>query len=174
MFCTYDLDTSTVADWTLGKQLVFTWTPDTDDLPCTERGEIVIKEFSIPGFNEQFEDYHPREFHAATEPDNRLPNILKAAHRQLGKELMLHGLTIDRVVDQEYLIDALMAKARWLVLLNGDDAYEVERAVALDEYARQVSLLVKAPIWTDTDQDEHIDIDEFEDHAQFAGSERGL
>lgn len=174
LFCTYDLDTSTVADWTLGKQLVFTWTPDTDDLPCTERGEIVVKEFSVPGFNERFENLHPREFHAATDPDNRLPMFLSEAHKQLGNELMLHGLTIDRVVDQELLIPSLMSKVRWLVLLNGDDAYTTEREVCMEEYGRQFALLTSAPIWTDTDQDEHIDIDEFEDHAQFAGAERGL
>ncbi len=172
-YCTYDLDTSTVADWTKSKQIVLTWTPDTDDIPCKERGEIVISEFSIPGFNERFSMLHPREYEAAIDPIMRLPTLLEEAHNQLRSELLLRGLAVDRVVDQSQLIPSLMGKVRWLVLLNGDDRYEVERNVAQQEYARQFELLSTAPIWGDDNQDEVRDTDEYEDHAQYC-LERGL
>ncbi len=167
LFCTYDLDTSTVADWPKGRQVVLTWTPDTDDIPCKERGEIVISEFSVPGFNSRFSMLHPREYEAAIDPINRLPTLLQEAHNELRSELLLRGLNIDRVMDQEQLVPSLMGKVRWLVLLNGDDRYEVERAVAQNEYARQLELLSTAPIWGDDNQDEVRDSDEYEDHTQY-------
>lgn len=180
LFCTYDLDTSTTTTWLTGRQVVLTWTPDTDDLPCKERGEVVISEFSVPGFNERFAALYPREYEVAVQhlggvgrPDNRLPMFLDEAHSQLRMELMLRGLDINRVMDQSALVPSLMAKVRWLVLLSGDDRYDAERAVAIKEYSDQLELLSSAPIWGDDNQDEIRDRDEYEDHSQFF-LERGL
>jgi len=181
LFCTYDLDTSDTDTWIKGKQLVFTWTPNTDDLPCKERGEVVISEFSIPGFNERFSMLYPREYEAVVQtsggvskPFNRLPTFLQAAHDEIRSELLVRGLDINRVMDQAQLFPVLTSKVRWLVLLSGDDRYDAERAVALDEYQRQLELLAKSPIWGDDNQDEIRDRDEFEDHVQMCGIERGI
>jgi hypothetical protein len=174
LFWTYDLDTSTVADYPLGKQLVLTWDPDTDDIPVRERAEIANREFAIPGFEERFAALHPREYDAAMTPEVRLFRFLEEAHIQVGHELIVRGLLINRVVDQAILVPTLMAKVRWLILLNGDDRYQTERDVCAAEYQRQFELLCTAPIWADDDQDEVRESSEVEDHQQMVGFERGL
>jgi len=168
LYCTYDLDTSTVADWPLSKPLVLTWTAvGTDDLPCRERGEVVNSEFSIPGFADEFSVVYPREYEAAVDPINRLPQLLQHAHNQVRAELAVKGLFIDRVVDSTALIPVLMAKVRWIVLLSGDDQYETEREVASKEYDRQLTLLATSPMWADDNQDGIKTESEFEDHSQY-------
>lgn len=165
LYCTYDLDTSDTDVFPLNKQVVLTWTPDTDDLPVRERGEIVISEFRVLGFEERFAALHPREYRISMSPERRLFRFLEEAHFQLGNELRVRGLYIDRVVDQAILVPALMAKVRWLILLNGDDAYREERQVCLDEYVRQFDLLTTGPIWADDDQDEVRDDEELNDYG---------
>jgi hypothetical protein len=174
LFCTYDLDTSDTDTFSLGKQLVITWTPSTDDLPIKERAEIVKASYAMPDFEELFAATYPRRYQAAITPEGRLERLLESAKRQLGTELKLRNLEIDRVMDQRLLDPSLMAKVAWLSLLTGDDRYDSERKVTLDEYTRQFELLCSAPIWQDTDQDEVLDTDEVEDHVQYGGYERGL
>jgi hypothetical protein len=100
--------------------------------------------------------------------------LLEQAKYQLGLELKYNNMHIDRVVDQNLLNPALMAKVAWLSLLTGDDAYSAERDVTMAEYTRQVEILIRSPIWVDRDQDGIEDSAEVEDHAQMGMYERGL
>jgi hypothetical protein len=174
LWSTYDLDTSDTDVFTLGEQMVFTWDPDTDDLPIKEQAEIVIAEFTVPGFEERFAALYTGEYDAAMNPDNRLARFLKEAHDQLATELLVRGLLLDRVIDQALLVPSLMNKVRWLILLTGDDRYDTERRVCLEEYQRQFELLSTAPIWGDDNQDEVLDSDEYEDHSWSMGLERSM
>ena len=167
LFSTYDLDTSDTDDFSLNKQLVFTWTPDTDDLPFKERGEIVISELGVPEFNERFAHLYPREYDAVMHPEPRLATFINEARLHLGIELSSRGLDINRVVDQELIIPSLMAKTRWLILLDGDDGYDTEREVALGEYQRVFELLCINPIWSDTNQDEVKSEEEYMSHEWY-------
>lgn len=174
LFCTYDMDTSTVATFPASKQLVLTWTPDTDDIPIRERAEIAKSEYSMPDFEELFAATYPRRYQAAIKPINRMERLFNHAKQQLGAELRLRNLDIDRVIDSRLIDPSLMAKIAWLTLLTGDDRYVAERDVTLQEYTRQFELLCSAPIWQDTDQDEIKEEKEVEDHVQYGGYERGL
>jgi hypothetical protein len=173
LFVTYDLDTSDTDTFIAGKQMVFTWTPNTDDIPIKERAEIAKAEYAPQGFSERFLALYPRRHQVLTSPEYRLGAFLDEAKQQLRAELMVRNLDLNRVVDTRLLDPALMAKIAWLSLLGGDDEYTVERETIMGEYQKQFELLCTAPIWQDTDQDEVEESNELEDHQQLF-YERGL
>jgi len=179
LYGTYDADLSDTDVFLLGKQVVLTWTPlDSGDasagLPLKERAEVALFQLGIQGLQERFRSLYPREYEAISEPYSRFDSFVDEARKQLQIDLNLEGLNIDRVPNSELLIPCYMAKMRWLVLLSGDDRYETERKVAMNEYNTQIERLKLQPIWQDDNQDEAKSDDEFEDHSQYVGLERGL
>ena len=179
LFGTYDIDLSDTDVYTLGKQVVLTWTPhdsghNSVGLPFKERAEIALFKLGLSGIQERFRSLYPREYEAISEPYNRFESFVEEARSQLQIDLSLDGIHIDRIPNSELLIPAYMAKMRWLVLLSGDDRYDTERKVAMDEYTNQIERLKMQPLWQDDNQDEVKTSDEFDDHAQFIGSCRGL
>lgn len=167
MWCTYDLDASDTTVFTLGKQLILTWTPDSDDLAIKERAEVAVFGFGFPGFEEAFASLYPYEYSAATQPEHRLQVLYDESYRQVSNELWLRGLDLSRVVNQELLRPIIAAKMRWLILLNGDDRYDAsnEREIAGQEYQRQFELLATSTVWQDSNMDDVKDDAEVASHA---------
>lgn len=175
LFCTYSIDLSDTDTFPLNKRAVFTWDPDNDALPIKEMAEVALFDNSQPVYEELFSALYPYEYKAATEPDHRLPTYIEQAERQVRLLFRLRHLDIARVVDSEVLVDLILTRTRYLILLNGDDRYDAdeEREQALIAFNEQFELVAALPIWQDTDQDEIMDDDEVSSH-QWTGFERGL
>jgi hypothetical protein len=182
LWCTYRLDTTAVDTggaelFPLGKQLVVRWCPINstgydDDMPLGERAEISKGKFYIADFERRFAAIYPREHRIITEHYS-MNSMLEEATYQFETEMLTRGLNINRVVDTRILVPSLMAKLRWICLLNGGDQYDAERKVAIEEYQRQVETLANAPIWQDLNEDGGKDDAEF-DAPQWRFIERAL
>jgi hypothetical protein len=170
-YCSYDLNTSTVATYTKGKQLVINWAPaGSDDLPVKEMARIDGSMFGGADFDRRFKQLYPREYQMALDRDGNIDWLVEESREQLNQTLTSRGLDIDRVVDQNRLMPTTMNLARWLCLLDGGDEWETERKVALDEYVRSLELLCASPIWQDTDQDKVQDDTEVDEHGPLSFS----
>ncbi|MCP4644942.1 MAG: hypothetical protein GY851_31160, partial [bacterium] len=73
MFCTYALDTSTVADFDEGEAFTITWTPNTDDIPYTEDAIVyALTGAEVAGWREHFRARYPNLY---TEAQGRLGDL---------------------------------------------------------------------------------------------------
>lgn len=172
LFCTYDLDTSTVATWTKGLQVVLTWTPaGSDDIPFKERGEIVSFLLGFPDFTQRFAVLYPSEYRIK---EDTIQEIFEEAKIAVQMDLSSRDLNLDRLVDTAFILPAIMAKARWIITMSGGDKWSYEREVAHDEYNRLIEIATNQPIWTDDNQDSVQDDVEIDDYAGFLGMERGF
>ena len=172
LFCTYDLDTSTVATWTKALQVVLRWTPGgSDDLPVKERGEVSASYFAFPDFSQRFEVRYPREHRMALP---RLPSILEEAKLEVEHDVSTPELDIHRVVDSEKIRLMVLKKARLIVLEGTGDKWVAEREAAIDEYNRIKEIVLNQPIWQDENQDDVKDDEEILVGNSFWGKERGL
>lgn len=172
LFCTYDLDTSTVATWEKGLQVVLTWTPaGSDDIPLKERGEIVSFALGFPDFTQRFKILYPREYRIK---EDTIQEIFDEAKIAVQMDLSSRDLNLDRLVDTAFILPAIMAKARWLITMSGGDKWADERETARDEYNRLIEIVTNQPIWTDDNQDGVQDDVEIDDYAGFLGMERGF
>jgi len=171
-WATYELDASNTTTFELGTELILEWKPTWTNPPTggeatiRERAEIINFQFSMPGFEERFAAIFPREYDDLIQPVNRLDAFINEAYTQLGIELKLRGLLIDRVVDNDILTPLVMQKIRWLSLVNADVSYSDEREVCIAEYTRQFDFLCNSPIWTDDNQDGEVADEEITDHEQ--------
>lgn len=173
LWATYNLDTSTVATWTKGLQVVITWSPvGSDDLPFKERGEVSVFMFTFPDFDQRFRVLYPREYALARRYNVR--SIYDEAKIQMQMDLSSRDFHLDRVVDQEMIRVAILKKARWIICEGGGDQWETERTVAMDEYQKQVEIITNQPMWLDENQDETKDDEEVDDYVGFLGLERGF
>jgi hypothetical protein len=152
LFATVTLDTTNLTNYPKGRQVTLVWNFPTSGFSIEETGVISVYSFLIQNFEERFANLHPREY-AALVGDDRLKPMLDEAISQFSSELRLRNLYLERVVDTDCVVPCLMAKLRWLTLLNGDASYDTERSVARDDYLRQFEMICGAPIWTDDNQD---------------------
>lgn len=151
-YCTYDLDTSTVATWTKGKQLVLTWTPvGSDDPPHTERAEISITRFVAPDFEHRFAFKYPVEYDFAR---GEMKQLEYETYERLKLRMKSDGVHLDRIRDTNDVMPTFLALARYLVLEGSDDSSTTERTEARENYDRLYAVLGKIPTWQDSDQDE--------------------
>ena len=173
LWVTYDLDTSTVATWIKGLQVLITWDPDTDDIPMTNSSEVVVKAVSFPNFNERFRINYPGEYDAFVDT---LEQKLVEAVKQIQPTLLSRGIVLDRSTDTESLTPLLCASVRRMIMYASGDKKETEREVANSEYNRLLDEYCKSVIWSDDDQDGIQDDDEVDDHSpwQLLNSERGI
>lgn len=175
-WCTYALDTSTVATWTKGRQLVLIWTPNNDAFPVYERAEIAISDYSAADFESRFEILCPREHQVVKANNKDIGEYYTEAREQLRIALRSRGMFLERVVDQTIVMPVLMAFTRYLVTLQGGERWEAQREAAQAEYVRLFEELTNNPIWIDMDQDQARDDDEIDDYSarQQLGSERAI
>jgi len=167
VFANYDLDISTVATFTVGMLLTLVWTPTGTGLPITQIVQVAASSLDIAGLRQNFLDVYPRAYKAFTEPTDKLNRMAQIARRQLGNECIAKGLDIERVVDQDRMVDVVSARMAWLWALNGDIDMEDERKVIAAENAKQTAWLMSRPVWADDDQDKIKDDGEFTDHQYF-------
>ena len=164
-FCTYDLDTSTVATWTKGLRCTIQWTPNTDDPDMFELAEVAVSQFEVPNFEERFKLLSRQAWMARQQV---IPELYSETKSQLHSELQLSGLDLNRVMDTELFSPLMLAAARRLAILGAGSKYEDERTVADVEYQRWMTIVKESPIWTDTDHDEAEDDTEIDDHGAAA------
>lgn len=152
LFCTYDLDTSTVATWTSGLDVVVSWTPVGIDVAAyTETYEIAKSgQYQASDFDERFEAQYRREYRNF---GDYLDTIRIEAQKRLTQRLKARGLNMDRVVDQEILMPTHLALTRQLLIRGTGEAWIDERKEALDEYNTEFKILTSDVIWADDDQD---------------------
>lgn len=171
LFCTYDLDTSTVATWAKALQVVITWTPvGSDDLAVTERAEVAAVYYSFPDFKERFRVRYPREFKLK---EKEIDAIYQEAEREVQADLRSIEFNIDRLVDQGQLHMAILKKTRLIVCESGGNKWEYETNQARDEYQRYFETFKNTPQWSDDNQDGVQDDYEIDDLMGLLGSERG-
>jgi len=172
LFCTYNLDTSTVATWTKALQVVLRWSPGgSDDLPVKERGEVSASYFAFPDFSQRFEVRYPREHRIALP---RLKSVLEEAKLEVEHDLSTPEFHIHRVADSEKVRLLVLKKARLIVLEGTGDKWESERTAAIDEYNRIREIILNQPVWQDENQDDVKDDEEMLVGNSFWGKERGL
>jgi hypothetical protein len=155
LFGDYELDISDTDTFTAGIVLRFIWTPTGSGLPVTWLAQVAASALDISGLRQDFADLYPRAYDAFLVPHDRLDRMQAIAERQLASEAM--GDTppwdIQRVVDQQEVLDTVMVKMAYLWTLNGDKQLEDERKALGEEYAIRKGVLKALALWVDDDQD---------------------
>jgi hypothetical protein len=176
LFCTYDLDTSTVATWVKTKQLLIKWIPvGSDDLPYHEEAEVAVSQLAMADFERRFRFDFPREADIVA---RKGPLSFQKHHentlKELGARLGNRGALMNRLQDQASSEDLILALARFKVTRAAGDKWTYENGVAEKEYERQFEIFAADPKWFDDDQDGVRDAAEIDDHSvgQRIGSER--
>lgn len=158
-FATYALDTTTVATFPKNKQLVISWEPvDVGIAPYTERAEIAeAGAFAASDFDAEFKELYPREYEDFRA---RLDTVREISERKLTYRLQSRGLNMNRVVDQQVLMDTLLSLTRYNMIKGNGDDWEFEIGSAKIDYNNDFEDLVSLPIWADDNQDDTKDDDE--------------
>ncbi|MCP4677729.1 MAG: hypothetical protein GY854_19870 [Deltaproteobacteria bacterium] len=164
LYCTYDLDTSTVADFPEGEQLVLISTPaGSDDLPVYQRAEIGSRAFGVQNFDRRFKYRYPRTY---TLCERRFDDLTNEAYEYLQFEMKTRGLNIDRVVDTDLLTEVMLPLMHKMAVVDGGDKWEHEQSVADKEYNAAFEKFCSLPVWQDSDQDDiRDDPEEIQPHA---------
>jgi hypothetical protein len=155
LFGDYSLDISDTDTFTAGLIMRFVWTPTGSGLPVTWEAQIAASALDISGLRQDFEDWFPRAYNAFTVPHDRLDRMQRIAERQLASEARADTppWDIQRVVDQQEVLDTIMVKMAMLWALNGDEQLEDERKALGEEYTARKGVLKAQALWTDDDQD---------------------
>jgi len=170
LWCTYSLDTSTVATWPLNLECVAKWTPNSDDLMLTELCIVSGMGFGAKAYKERFAAIYPSEYEVA---QARIESIYEEARSRMKYRLAGKNLNIDRVIDQEILMPVLMDMMRFLVVNSGGSSWATERESAWATFLMSEDTLTSQPIWADDDQDGAADEAEVQIHEPFRRA-RGL
>lgn len=165
-WATYNLDTSTVADFPKGLLFSILWTPTGDGNVTRWEAQIAASEVDLSGIQEQFKAAYPRAWETFRNPVGKFDIIQKIAERQIKNDLLAenNSLDFDRVVDQDQLMDVVMAKMAYIWALQGDENKTDEREAIGSELEAQMARLRQAVLWTDDDQDDDRDSEEVTDH----------
>ncbi len=153
LFGTYTLDTTTVATWTLALPVVLTWEPTGTGQAITEMARVSKSTLDIEGLRSRFADKFPRAHNAFTEPVDRFARIAQEAEGEVELEMLSNRLDIQRIVDQDIIAPAIMAKMAWYWVLQSDDDMKEEREVIANEYEKQIGIVINLPLWQDANQD---------------------
>lgn len=169
VFCNYTLDVSTVATFTAGLIMNFTWTPTGSGQPVTEQAQIAKSALDISGLERRFSRVYPRAYESFTDPVDRFADMAMEAELQIEQELLSRGLDIQRIANPDSISTVIMARMAYMWTLNGDKEMEDERRVLGGEYEKQVGWLMNSPVWEDKDQDGIEDDGETTDHVPVFG-----
>ena len=170
LWCTYALNTSTVATWPLNLECVVKWTPASDDLAVTELAIVSGMGFGAKAYKERFAAIYPSEYEVA---QARIEAIYEEARSRIRYRLMGKNLDLDRVVDQEILMPVLIDMMRFLIVNAGGNSWASERESAWATFLMSEDALTSQPIWADDDQDGAQEEDEVQVHEPFRRA-RGL
>ncbi len=160
-FANYDLDISTVATFTAGIVLTLVWTPTGTGRQITTMRQVAVSALDVAGLRRNVLDVYPRVYRAFTQPTDKFDRMAQVAERQLGNECSDRGIEIQRVVDQDRMIDVISARMAWLWALGGDEDMIDERKVLGVEDAKQTKWLLSQPVFTDDNQDKIKDDGEY-------------
>jgi hypothetical protein len=162
LFCTYALDTSTVATWTKGLQLVITWAPDTDDFALVERGEVALYSADYPHIKGVFQSRFHNEYDLIElDFDTFCEQGIKMVRRDMRK----FNLEIDRLLDTENFEELYILAVRVLALQGQGDSTLYEYEVATTAYKAEIDRVTTEVNWQDTDQDGVQDAEEVDAHS---------
>jgi hypothetical protein len=155
LFATYTLDTTATATFTRGMELTIRWTPTGAIMPFTQRLQVSVSGVDISGIRKELEYSCHRAYEAFTDEVEHFEWMLRKAERQIKKDLRASNppMDYDRIVDQDEVIDLVVAKMAYLWTQGGDEAIEDERKFWGSEYGTQLGIVKSLPIWEDKDQD---------------------
>jgi hypothetical protein len=157
----YTLDTTTVATWPKGLVCTLIWTPTGTGIAVTESAQISYAALDIEMLERRFSRLYPRAYNAFTRPVDRFADMVAEAEIQLASEV---DMDIQRIVDQEAVGTALMAKMAFLWTLDGDEQMIDERKFLAEECQKHVGYMTRNAMWTDSDQDTVEDTGELSSH----------
>jgi hypothetical protein len=147
------IDTTDTDVFPAGLVMTLVWAPFGTGKTTTESAQIAVSALDVEGLDRRFARLYPRAYDAFTKPVYRLADMLDEAERQVRLELRSNNIEYERIIDQDIIAPAIMAKMAWLWALNGDIAKQDERDAIGQEYSKQFALVLRMPIWTDFDQD---------------------
>jgi hypothetical protein len=162
-----EVDFSDADDFPAGRELLFIFTPaGSGDSEVTQLAEVAVSSLNIQGFESRFRLIYKRAYESFTRPVRIFDEMVDEARRRLRTDLLAHQppLDIERVVDQDLIAPALMAKMAILWCLEGDDDKKEERETLANSYDKEFSKLCALPIWEDKDQDRTKTDEEVSDH----------
>lgn len=162
-FCTYILDTSTVATWEEGLLCTLKWSA----LSATgaliadilyETGQVLTAAFDIPALDSYFRQVYPNEYRAIEEDFSDLTEL---ARDKLGALVSARGRNLETLREPRMLREPLIHMIAWFAALRGSDAGadNAERAWAAATTSFE-SIAAAGDLWFDQDQDEAQDEDE--------------
>jgi hypothetical protein len=151
MWCTYDLDTSTVATWPSGKEVTITWTPSTDNIPFTEQAKVYkLSGGGSTGWRDHFRARYPNLYR---ESSDRLDALYDDALDELTWIVRAEGHDLNDLRDPDFIRMPLAAIMAGYVARNEGDAGEFEIATAEKDLVKYVTILSQPHVWFDKDQD---------------------
>jgi hypothetical protein len=151
MWCTYALDTSTVATWPAGKDLTITWTPSTDNIPYTEAARIYkLSGGDAAGWRDHFRSRYPNLYREASD---RLDALYEDAIDELEWSLAAVGRDLNDLRNPEFIRMPVAAILAGYVARNEGAGGEFEIALAKADYERYLDILSRPALWFDADQD---------------------
>jgi hypothetical protein len=154
-WATYNLNTTTVATWTKGREVQAIWQPySTAAIVVQAHTELLVvrsQEFALPGLREVFANLYPDEYRVA---EARWATLEDQARYRVQQRLDLQGRHLDALKDQRAAEPIMLDTIRLLVLHSGGSQWadEVVRCNTLLE--AQWARLDASPLWFDTNQDD--------------------
>jgi hypothetical protein len=159
-WATYNLNTTTVATWTKGREVQVIWQPySTGVAVIPAHTEILIvrsQEFALPGLREVFANLYPDEYRVA---EARWATLEDQARYRVEQRLLLQGRHIDALKDQRAAEPIMLDTIRLLVLHSGGSQWADEVARCNTLLEAQWDRLDKSPLWFDDNQDDVEDKD---------------
>ena len=150
---TYTLDTTTVADYTAGMELVLNWTPTGTGQPTTTQAQIAKSSVDLEGLRLEFSRTYPRAYSSFIDPVDRFKDMVDIATARLRIKVEAMLIQWDRVVDQSVLMPSMISMLAYLWVINGDDDLEYEYGKIDLQLGKDLNELKQIVIWQDDNQD---------------------
>ena len=151
------LDFSSATGYPAGLVVVAGWTPSTGGVEITDLYTISKNEFEGVNTIDRFRVRFP-DFYLAAEDTIR--DIELEAERQVRYDFLVRDLKMDRIVDRELIMPALLTMMAYLIALGRGDQWAAERDNLFMIYEKETEKLFAMPIWVDEDQSQSKDVEE--------------
>lgn len=158
LFARYSLNVTTLSPAvSLGDEITVVW-QDTGTLKHhSQTYRITDNQTSDNALATRFRRMYPQTYALC---EDRFDEIVIATEARFRAAVASLGHRLEDIRDSEYLEQPRLALARVVALLDSGDNYELERAVAAEDWTAQYDLLKGTRLWFDIDQDKDHDDEE--------------
>ena len=154
-FATYDADLSG-DDFTKGLKFKISWIPANDFPTTTELAMIAGASVAASEFWAKLQNRFPVEYEMSEDRDRVM--FEQSVNDSMYSEFSIHSLDFNRIVNQPFVEEGILLRARVMILAGAGDTYEYEYGIAFKEWSAWVNLILKNDsFWIDEDQDGAID-----------------